>query len=107
MNSHQFVMGHILMGIAVLSITSGCATTPQKPIVQYKTVEVPKYTRIPIPPEYTQDRIVVEPVPSCRLLTTAVFCQDELARVVDDYRAALKASNLDKSALRALDKEPQ
>ena len=90
-----------------LLLLAACTTTPQKPIVQYKTVSVPVYTRIPIPSEYTQDRIVQEPVPSCRLLTTAVFCNDQVAILIDDYRSALKASNLDKSALRALDKEPQ
>jgi len=86
-------------------ILTGCATTPQKPLIQYKTVSVPVYTRIPIPIEYTQDRIVVEPVPSCRLLTTAVFCQDQAAELVDSYRSALRQSNLDKQALRSLDKD--
>ena len=90
-----------------LLLLAACTTTPQKPIVQYKTVSVPVYTRIPIPSEYTQDRIVQEPVPSCRLLTTAVFCQDQTAELVDSYRSALRQSNLDKQALRNLDKEPQ
>ena len=88
-----------LVIIIAFPLLSACAATPPKQIVQYKTVEVPTYIRAPIPEQYTQDRIVVEPKPACG----ALYCNGQLAYIIDDYRAALRQSNLDKAALRSLD----
>lgn len=89
--------GLILMAVAVLT---GCSA-PVKPVVQYQTVTVPTYIRSPIPPEYTVDRIVVEPKPACGQL----YCNGQVAMLIDSYRAALRQSNLDKAALRQLQPE--
>lgn len=86
------------MRLLALLILAGCAATPQKPIVQTQTVEVPKYIRIPIPTDYVQDRTVIEPVPGCGKW----FCNGQVAVMIDDYRAALRQSNADKAALRKL-----
>ena len=99
----------VLWTCVLLSAIIGCTPAPTKPIVQYKTVEVPTYIRAPIPPEYTVDRIVAEPQPACRLIgppAIIVFCQNQVAELIDSYRAALRQSNLDKAALRSLDKQP-
>jgi hypothetical protein len=102
--------GYTIVFLAFLAglilVLAGCAPTQQKPIVQYKTVEVSKYIRAPIPPEYTADRIVTEPPPLCVLAgppKLVVYCQNQVAELVDAYRAALRQSNLDKQALRSLD----
>ena len=81
-----------------LLLLAACAAEPAKPIVQYKTVSVPTYIRAPIPAQYIQDRTVVEPKPACG----ALYCNGQLAYIIDDYRAALRQSNLDKAALRGL-----
>jgi len=96
--------------VILLPFMFGCSASPTKPIVEYKTVSVPTYIRAPIPPEYTVDRIVTEPQPACRLIgppALVVFCQNQVAELIDSYRAALRQSNLDKAALRSLDKQPE
>ncbi|HEX3124313.1 MAG TPA: hypothetical protein VHQ21_13520 [Rhodanobacteraceae bacterium] len=101
--------GGLWFGV-VMATLSACTPTPTKPIVQYKTVEVAKYIRAPIPAQYTADRIVTEPPPACRLIgppAIIVFCQNQVAAMIDDYRAALRQSNLDKAALRSLDQQPE
>ena len=85
-----------------LLLLAACTTQPSKPVIQYSTVEVPRYLHATIPAQYVADRVVVEPKPACGQL----YCNGQVAMLLDDYRAALKTSNLDKSALRALDKEP-
>jgi hypothetical protein len=95
---------------AILLLIGGCTPAPTKPIVEYKTVSVPTYIREPIPAAYTADRIVTEPQPLCVLAgppKLIVYCQNQVAELVDAYRAALKASNLDKAALRSLDQQPE
>ena len=91
------------MRYLLLLLLTACATTPQKPIVQYKTVEVPTYIRTPIPAQYTVDRIVVEPKPACGQL----YCNGQVAMLLDDYRAALAQSNIDKAAIRSLQPQPE
>jgi hypothetical protein len=101
--------GGLWFGV-VMAALSACAPTQQKPIVEYKTVSVPTYIRAPIPVAYTADRIVTEPQPLCALAgppRLVVYCQNQVAELVDAYRAALRQSNLDKAALRSLDTQPE
>lgn len=96
-------MCKVMTAMLVSGFSSGCAPTPPKPIIQFKTVEVPVFIRAPIPTEYTVDRTVAEPAPACGKL----YCNGQVANLIDDYRAALRQSNLDKAALRSLQPTPE
>lgn len=92
-------MTRFLIALALILLPA-CATAP-KPIIVPERIDVPRYIRAPLSPEFVQDRIVAEPDPACWIDTQRAFCNKQIAMMLNDYRAALRQSNIDKAALRA------
>ncbi len=98
----------------VIALAMAACTPAPKQIVRTEVVNVPVEVRSRIPDEYLTDRGVAEPAPACRLAgpqplcklagppPLVVFCNDQVSRLVDSYRAALRQSNIDKEAIRRL-----
>ncbi len=90
--------------LPILLLLAAC-TPAEKQIVRTEVVNVPVEVRSRIPDQYLTDRGVAEPQPLCKLAgppPLVVFCQSQVAVLVDLYRAALRASNVDKAAIRSL-----
>ncbi len=89
--------------LPILVLLAGCPA--EKQIVRTEVVNVPVEVRARIPDQYLTDRGVAEPQPLCKLAgppAIVVFCQDQLARLIDSYRAVVRQSNADKQAIRSL-----
>lgn len=89
---------------AAMFAVSGCALTQPKPIVQYKTVEVPTYIHTQIKPDLIKACEYAEPDPACWSGTHREFCNGQLADMLIGYRDALARCNADKTAIKAADK---
>ena len=94
----------ILILISIVTALAGCAC---KPLVQIKTVEVPKYVRTQFDPALTAPTQYAEPDPACTEMRDGVahrvYCNGQLADMRLHYRAALDKANADKQAIRDAD----
>jgi hypothetical protein len=86
-----------------LLFLAACATEPPRQIVKPEIVTVTKEVRVPIPAQYLQPIVVTEPAPGCG----ALFCNGQVAVLIDDFRGAVNTCNARFDALRALnEKQP-
>lgn len=92
----------LLCALWLIVVFAAIAACVPNQIVKTVQVDVPKYIRTPLPAALIQDRIVVEPDPSCWFGTERVFCNGQMATMLADYREQLAQSNADKAALRAI-----
>ncbi len=82
-----------------LVLALGACDLQRRVVVKPVPVEVVRYVQASIDPALTAPIVVREPDALC-WLDVRVFCNGQLQTMLDDYRAAVRQCNADRSALR-------